>query len=402
MTAACQGGSSQPKLGQELVVAIGAGRIAQLLELGEISELSPVIPFLVVPSIVLSHFCGSDPPAVTPLTLPESTALINLDFTPDFFSGLPKVTNYVLNKVWSDFCECSSGPATLPPIPPTPSGTPITQNPTPGTATPCLTGCAVNNGPGQGPCQQLLIPGNQLQIIMGLTIHPGMVPTAASVDLTLPSSGTPTPSAALTFRYIGAGLTELDHTFNVAAGWTAIHQVDAWPPGGYGGMDLNIAYGTTGVEQLVEIHESIWCNGTVPNGTQTPCCPPDTATQASLDAILKLVTLIQRQQVPFAYNVGPLHAGLTGNGQLDVQGLLGVKIVPTTIPPGMGSEIGDPDELWLESWITWGNADGWTEREWLRHAPHISLPSFAGQFTKLGYTFAPGMACDVYELVREP
>jgi hypothetical protein len=123
---------------------------------------------------------------------------------------------------------------------------------------------------------------------------------------------------------------------------------------------------------------------------------------ALLQNIADLVKLIQRQQVPFAYVQGTDHPGLTGKGEISVQGLWGVKITPSNVPPGTGVDIGDPDTLWLDSWINWGNADGWSAREFLRSSPYISTPNFAGQYTKIGYSLEPQLTVDLRELVREP
>lgn len=143
----------------------------------------------------------------------------------------------------------------------------------------------------------------------------------------------------------------------------------------------------------------VYCNGDTP-GTQSACCPPDTATQSYLDSIFRLVSLIQRQAAPFSYVLGADHPGLTGNGVLNVSELLGMKLTPGTLPPDVGVAVGDPDTLWLDSWINWGNADGWTAREFLRSSPHLSLPAAAGQFTRLGYSLRPGLVVDATELVR--
>jgi hypothetical protein len=118
--------------------------------------------------------------------------------------------------------------------------------------------------------------------------------------------------------------------------------------------------------------------------------------------ILTAVTLVQRQAVPFAYVPGTAHNGLSGHGELSVSGLLGAKITPSAIPSWAGVVSGDPDALWLDSWINWGNADGWTSREFLRASPYVSLPQLAGQFTKIGYSLAPGLTVDLVELLREP
>jgi hypothetical protein len=401
-TNACGGGDGQASVPGTTVVALGAGRIAQILEALELPELIVALPFVEVGELVLNNFCNSDLPTMTALTLPEAQALVTLQPSTDFESGLAKLRDYVLNGAWPLFCNCVSGSSVIPPAPPTPTGTPITQNPAAGTNAPCITACVGNNASGLQPCQWQGGVSNPLPQIMGLNATPGSNPTAAQATFHLVSGGAPTPSATVTFRYVGPGLTEIDHVFNFASGWTDISQVDAWPSGGYQGMDLQLNTGATGNAFVAEIHESFFCNGTNPTGLQQPCCPPDTATQATLDAILNMVTLIQRQQVPFAYNLGATHSQVGGSGTLSVQGLLGVKVVPNMIPPFAGIELGDPDELWLQSWITWGNADGWTNREFLRHSPHVSLPQYAGQFTTLGYTFAPGLTCDIVELTREP
>jgi hypothetical protein len=152
----------------------------------------------------------------------------------------------------------------------------------------------------------------------------------------------------------------------------------------------------------MDLEVQMFCEGQPPGSLVTPCCPPDPIISRRLDQILGLVTLLQRQVAPFAYVPGVLHSALTGHGELSVQGLLGVKVTPTTVPPGVGVDLGDPDTLWLESWINWGNPDGWHEREFLRSSPHVSLPALAGQYTKLGYTLRPGLVVDILELKREP
>jgi hypothetical protein len=117
--------------------------------------------------------------------------------------------------------------------------------------------------------------------------------------------------------------------------------------------------------------------------------------------ILSLVTLFQRQAVPFAYIEGATHSSLTGTGSLTVQGLLGVKVQSHSIPSDAGRDPGTPENVWLDSWINWGNADGFTPRELISTDSHLSIPAAAGQFTTIGYTLRPGLTIDVVELKRE-
>ena len=146
--------------------------------------------------------------------------------------------------------------------------------------------------------------------------------------------------------------------------------------------------------------------GSAPEPFGTDCCARTEQIVRDLIGRLAsmsdLVTLIQRQGVPFAYVAGTSHSGLTGSGELTVSGLIGAKVEPTTIPSSAGLITGDPDTLWLDSWVNWGNDDGWTKREFLQYSPYISLPRAAGQFTKIGYSLRPGLTVTITELEREP
>jgi hypothetical protein len=194
------------------------------------------------------------------------------------------------------------------------------------------------------------------------------------------------PVTTTPIHFDGINNIDFTYTYEVPVGTTQM-------------MYVFIGGGNPGVyfENIVSL---AYC-GTTP-GVQQPCCPPDATTQATLNAILKIATLIQRQGDPFGYVSGTVHTGLSGNGAIALQGLLGVKVLPSAIPPPAGLEVGDPDSLWLDSWIRWGNADGWTQREFLTASPFVSLPALAGQYTRLGYTLGLGLLVDVTELVREP
>jgi hypothetical protein len=124
--------------------------------------------------------------------------------------------------------------------------------------------------------------------------------------------------------------------------------------------------------------------------------------RAEIDQILGLVTLIQRQSVPFAYVPGTVHTGLSGAGTLSVQGLIGAKVAFTTLPSELGRVGTSPVELFDAGFITWGTADGYAQSEHLEHSPQLSLPARCSAFTSLAYDLHPGVVVTITELVREP
>jgi hypothetical protein len=144
----------------------------------------------------------------------------------------------------------------------------------------------------------------------------------------------------------------------------------------------------------------VYCNGANPGAVTN--CGLDPRIVPLLERIGQLVELIQRQAVPFAYVEGDVHSGLTGNGELDVQGLIGVLLELTTVPQYVGLEDGTPDVVFDAGWLNWGNADGYSAREQIRSVDFLSLPAVAGQYTKLAYSLTPGVVATITELVREP
>jgi len=144
-----------------------------------------------------------------------------------------------------------------------------------------------------------------------------------------------------------------------------------------------------------------FCGGAAPGGTQQPCCPPDAATQAQLDQILQLVTIIQRQAAPFAYVYGANHTALSGHGSFAVSALIGVSVDVTTLPASYGQRDGSPVELFDIGYVTLGTADGYETSRRIDHDGALVLPPAAGAFTSVGYTLSPGVVVSIRELVRE-
>lgn len=393
MTALCGGGTSSAKPGQEASLIYSSGLLVQVLEELALDWMVPLIPLVPLAPFVLSTFCASDPPAFSNLTTAEANALLQLDYASgNFASGLAKLPNIFANAIWNYSCECTSGSYT-PPTVSQPSGTTVVVQPVAGTNAPCFTRTSFT-----------LSYGTSISHIGQVFYSAGespSVPTSMTLQLLQQTQSVPgSPSATMQCLWATTAGTNATLNLTVPAGWPPTYTLNIpWLGTPSSSFQVNDTWAGSGSGSgTFKMTLNAYC-GDTPN--QTPCCPPDAATQGYLDSILRMVTLIQRQQVPFSYILGTVHPSLTGNGQIGVQGLLGCKVMPASVPGWAGVQVGDPDTLWLDSWINWGNDDGWTAREFLRSAPYISLPPYAGQFTKLGYSLAPGLSVDITELVRE-
>lgn len=395
MTNKCtSGGTGVPNTGQAAVVDYSAGLLAAIFAAFDIVWLIPVIPLVGLAPLTLTTFCDSTLPPAPTFTANEANAILQLNFTsPDFASGLSKAKDAILNAIWSYSCHCQTvAPVSYsPPAPP--SGTGIFTTP-PGLSGPCGATDGLNAPAVVGDVNCLDVWTIDPLDFQGVSL--GISFTLTAVQHAVRSAFKALPSGV---GFINASIASSNGCGNYFRGGFDIRNLNSVT-----GVNCIATekYDSTGNLTDRLLHLDVYCGGQTPGSSAQPCCPPDTATQSYLDAILALTTLIQRQTAPFAYIAGTTHTALTGNGTISVQGLLGAKINPTTIPGYAGVAIGDPDTLWLDSWINWGNGDGWTAREFLRSAPHISLPAAAGQFTTIGYSLAPGLVVDITELQREP
>jgi hypothetical protein len=125
------------------------------------------------------------------------------------------------------------------------------------------------------------------------------------------------------------------------------------------------------------------------------------ALQLQLANTNSLVTLIQRQKVPFGYVNGLVHAGLTGTGSFAVQGILGLAIESTTIPPTLSASMAPVNSYFRLGEISFGTASGYIRRQLVTHNPHL-IPDIDGDVTIVAYLFEPGVVATVTELRREP
>jgi hypothetical protein len=398
LTALCGGGTSGPKPAVAAVVTYSSGLIALLLADFGAPWLTPVIPLLGLDSLVLSTFCGTDPPAIPTFTSAETEAILKLNFGADYDSGISKLTDLVEHLIWYDACQCTTGsPTTLPAAAAPPSGTPILVAPYPQATTACkiLAPQGFTVTPSTGP-----IFAGQLSNVSAA----GVILDVTSTRVTMHTSVHTSPGENVTFTVTHERVTTttvvLDTTtFTLTPAQTIVVTIP-WTvgAGAIRGFFSGVA-GTGSTDATIGFEN--FCGGDVPGGETSPCCPPDPATQSSLDAILALVTLIQRQLAPFGTVHGASHTGLTGAGQLSVTGLIGVAVDLTTTPGRVGLVAGDPDTVFDVGWINVGTADGWGPRHFITSDPFVLSP-VSGDVTLIGYSLPADVVATITELVREP
>lgn len=392
MVAICGGGTSGPKILPELAVAYSAGRLAQLLLASGIGELSAWLPLVGVIPVVYSSFCASDPPAMVALTQAESDALANNTFGTDFLNGLGKFKDVLLNLIWLDVCQCTSGALATPTIPAVDPDTPVFKPPVPVTNTPCIKVI--------GPGFTQSTTNSNLQVQINLA---GYNATAARITI----SQSIASGAGVTAHWIfeqdliaDTPSTVRVDSFNVGPTASVVKTFTIAPTTNK--VTLTTTFGSGSGTTLQADTVEIFCNGDVPGAPADPCCPPDVTTQAYLDLILAQVNLIQRQSVPFSYVSSTAHSGLTGAGSINIQGLLGAKVHVSTLPSSYGVSGTSPGEHFDLGFLTFGTADGFPSSYRLERVDQLLLPARCSAYTVLDYDLAPGVVVTITELLREP
>jgi hypothetical protein len=394
MTALCGGGTSDQKSGTPTVVALGTAiALAYLSRWGSAASwLSNFLSFVNFPTLDLATFCSTDPPAIPTFDANDALAVLSLPVgSPQMATTAAKVSDLIQHLAWYELCECTSGTATALPSPATPP-TGAGQVPTQPAAGACAT---YNSGPMLKPAGAQ----NEFQWL-GLTQLPL---GCTSYKLTMISTALGTTHCVgktnIFFKdQYGVSLNVNPVSVTGPSGTTSIGSFDRDNRAQIFNMTTSW---NSGCEDQIESQVDFFCGTASPTGTTVACCPPDDVSLGMLTSILNMVTLMQRQSVPFAYVPGATHSGLSGAGHIDVQGLIGAKIT-ASVPSRAGVDFGDPDTVFDLGWINWGNSDGSAPREKITTSPQLSFPALAGNYTRIGYTIPADVTISILELVREP
>lgn len=347
----------------------------------------------------LSTFCTTDPPAMPTMGADDWAALINPYTLSASVLARSKFRDWLGALLWPTLCQCDTVATPAAPSPGSPpANLPVLNPPQVGPAYPT----------GQ-PCQTFTFQDGPFPPNAGQTtpMYPLNGATYVTMDWTANVIHTTSNQVGFDLFFYNDAGTQVGSALivGVSTSGNFVHAEVAVPAGATQFHFFWAPTSTPAPAVTFSVDVNFYCGTTPSNPTGGPAptpCPTDPFTQLQLDQLLALVTLIQRQVAPFAYVPGGVHSGLSGDGHLAVQGLIGVKVVLDSTGSSVGFLSGDPAEVYSAGWITWGNADGSSKREFITHSPFVSLPALAGQYTRLGYTLGDGVSATITELVREP
>jgi hypothetical protein len=407
MTVICGGGPSQQKPGFGAAVAMTSAGISALFNNMSLLWAVPLSAYVGLVEYNLSDFCANDPPPVPTITAADIAALITFLDPVGHVAAVAKLEQLVGAYAWYQLCQCAStttpappaapaAPANLPQIdPPNVTGTP--------TAAPCSTMAAGPKATAGFNQWTSLFGSVDSGPYNGIPIPSGA--TSARVTQSAILNGNNNSMLQFNFGFFNAAGSFLgsqataDHFNNI--GQTRVFTVTLPAGTTHFTYEFTNYFGNGQTTSLGYVKIEWYCGGLTATSPATLCCPPDPSLTMLLNNVLEMVTLIQRQTSPFAYIRGTVHAGLSGDGEIAVQGLIGALVTMTTQPNYLGRQDGHPDEYFDVGWINWGTADGFDRRIPLHISPQISLPEQAGLYTRIGYSLEPGVVVSIQELRRE-
>lgn len=460
MTAICAGGGpSSPKPGLPSTV-LYLSNLASFASIpARLRFLIPIIASIGTYSADLTAICATDPPGFPTFTDADVVALAVADAGTAGHDARQKVADMLATLAWYAGCECNSGAQPAQPTPPAPPSDYLipgdsslefcvpmfaadckvlnlwngTTNITPPTnwdqigfndsswvsAVADASGVPYNGlGLGQGfgalgltdastincvgdPVADAFHPASTSQklLIRWYANMPSFDVNKVSMKLGSGSTGT------------GAGWQTGTTTVNGGTGFSTFNTV-AWEGGIKSlkyGQNLIASYVDSGANNTSDLWGTrCWLAMTLSQPQQSApfqnnlnCCPTDPQVTQALQAILQVVNLIQKQVSPFSYVIGSTHSGLSGNGQFAVDSILGLSVGITTVPARLGTEAGDPNQLFNAGWINVGTADGWGPRHFITSNPFILRP-VSGDVTLVGYSIPADVTIEITELVHEP
>jgi hypothetical protein len=406
MTAFCLGGTSSAKPGFNGVVNVGTAALGALAVNWPVLWAVPYAALLAGVNWDLTTMCVTDPPADPGFTAADALAMLN-GFSVDataFTNASLKLQQLLQRYAWNQFCQCDSIATPSPPAAPAaPAGLPVANPGVIANSAPCLTFAP----PMRQRHQESAFSASDDYVGTSIpTISYAQVPAGATSFVAtctiLETSGT---SDTYTLKGRWGNGTELGTTGEVT------HDIVG---SGTGSITVPLVSGKTGIRVFVisnttfaktwneTVSVNVYCGSSTGAPGAACCYGGDPITQGVLHQILDLVTLIQRQVVPFAYIVGTAHAALTGAGTFAIQGLLGVKAVVTTLPSHFGLAGSSPAEHFDLGYLTFGTADGYPSSYRLEHSPQVILPERCSAYTILAYDLKPGVIVTISELKREP
>ncbi len=123
---------------------------------------------------------------------------------------------------------------------------------------------------------------------------------------------------------------------------------------------------------------------------------------SSLTLTRRMVDLIQRQEVPFAFLPGTAASGLTGSGNVAVQGITGLLATLTSVPSTWGATTDVPRRLVPKvGELRWVTPNGFAEELQLHYDSEV-FRNPPPSVTAVHYSVRPGITLTLQPLLREP
>jgi hypothetical protein len=344
----------------------------------------------------LSTFCGNDPPVEPTLSAQDFVDALSLVGGVDKIIAEKKILDWVGSHIWYDVCKCVDG--TIP--------TPIGYQSNPGNlpqrdpvgvvppvvVTPCQSSDTVHvlTVGGTNTITLAQLPGNQPVTAQFTSTLSGDLTCSGQTNMySVNAAGTATLLQGKSYGNGFPNNSEHSLLLPVPAGTDHVIVVEQLA-------------GTAGHTATITTSVRVYCGGNNPGSLVQPCCPPDPILAGQLQQILDMVTLIQRQAVPFGYIAGTVHSTLSGAGAISISGILGVKVAIDTLPTPYGVAGTSPPEHFDLGFVTFGTADGFPSAFRLTRNPQVMMPARASVYTDLDYDLSPGVVVTITELLREP
>jgi hypothetical protein len=427
VTALCGGAPSASKPGVDRYINMTAFAAGALLNNIPTKWAVPLAAALGARTYDMTQFCTTDPPALPNITAADAVNILSHLSTPlEALSSIEKLADLVEVYLWHQLCNCvgvATPDAPLAPAQPTdwPAFDPG-YLPQP-VASRCATRAKTTQyGPypvNRGGNWDIFVTDNTNQLAPALNTNTNALPlptSCTSITVTqthysvtgdtlltgdtqlivynstgsaVGSIGGATFSDDARTRPAGQAVTKTG-TLQVPSTAVSYRAVPHWSSNtdtGYGVMTWSVDF---------------FCGGQTLSTPIASCCPPDPGLAQQINQVLDLVTLIQRQIVPFAVIDGTVHDNVSGNGTFAISSaLIGLKIEVTTAPSRHGVLVGSPDHVYDVGEVSLGDADGWF---YTRRADRLAIvwtPKDAQLATLIGYTIPADTVVRITELKRE-
>lgn len=401
MTAACNGAASTTKPGVPASVVVDQQFVQSLLP-AALSYLYPYLPFMRGLQIgSVANFCAADPPT---FTLPTPGQLFDF-LTSGPISNVNTVNTFLQNitqaYLWQGLCKCVDNSVPIAPVAPANPGNLPAVNPSPfvalPTSVPCLQGnvlspfvLPINQGVGSNTFQLQGYPITAVRLTANSVTSVGAGRTSAVrwQFFTAPNTNLLTICQAMgvnsSFSKILALPAGCDTVF------TGILDDPTCGPA------ASVGSGTTTLSWNTEF----FC-GQAPGVASVPCCPPDPNLDGKLQALLNLLTSMQRFHVPFGYLLGAPHVGLSGTGAFAVSRNVGYQVTVTANPPTKRTSPGNPSYIFDLGWISVSDADGMIEEKRITQTSFLWFPRMGQLGTSFNYFLQSGVTVSVTEINPE-